>query len=80
MGSLSPRLSDYGISVRLVHLAIVIAKVIVWSAATAMVITHFSRNPFGEKEIPKIPTEECFKHPKVLWGMKERFPTVKDFP
>jgi hypothetical protein len=40
----------------------------------------FIRNPFGEKEIPEIHIRECFKHPKVLWGMKERFPTVKDFP
>lgn len=40
----------------------------------------FIRNPFGEKELPEIQIRECFKHPKVLWGMKERFPTVKDFP
>jgi len=40
----------------------------------------FLRNPLGVREIPEIPTEECFKHPKILWGMKERFPTVKDFP
>jgi len=40
----------------------------------------FIRNPFGEKEIPEIPIEECFKHPKVLWGIKERFPTVSDYP
>lgn len=40
----------------------------------------FIRNPLGEKEIPEIPVKECFKHPKVLWGMKERFPTIKDFP
>lgn len=40
----------------------------------------FIRNPFGENEIPELPIKECFKHPKVLWGMNERFPTVKDFP
>ncbi|MFA4981715.1 MAG: hypothetical protein WC592_04520 [Candidatus Omnitrophota bacterium] len=40
----------------------------------------FIRYPFGEKEIPEIPIQECFKHPKVLWGIKERFLTVKDFP
>jgi hypothetical protein len=40
----------------------------------------FIRNPIGEKEIPEISIGECFKHPKVIWGMKERFPTVKDLP
>ena len=40
----------------------------------------FIRNPFGENEIPEIPIKECFKHPKVLWGIKERFPLVKDLP
>jgi hypothetical protein len=40
----------------------------------------FIKNPLGEKEIPEIPVRDCFKHPKVLWGMKERFPTVKDSP
>ena len=40
----------------------------------------FIKNPLGEREIPEIDIMECFKHPKVLWGMKERFPTVKDFP
>ena len=40
----------------------------------------FIRNPLGEKEIPEIHITECFKHPKALWGMKKRFPTVKDFP
>lgn len=40
----------------------------------------FIRNPFGENEISEIPIKECFKHLKVLWGMKERFPSVQDFP
>jgi hypothetical protein len=40
----------------------------------------FIRNPLGEKAIPEIPIKECFKHPKVLWGIRERFPTVKDYP
>ena len=40
----------------------------------------FIKNPLGETEIPEIDINECFRHPKVLWGMKERFPTVKDFP
>jgi hypothetical protein len=40
----------------------------------------FIRDPLGKKEIPEIPIKECFKHPKVLWGMRERFPSVKDFP
>ena len=40
----------------------------------------FIRGGLGEKEIPEIPVKECFKHPKVIWGMRERFPTVKDLP
>lgn len=40
----------------------------------------FVKNPLGENELPEIPVADCFKHPKVLWGMRERFPIVKDFP
>lgn len=40
----------------------------------------FIRNPIGEKMIPEISIEEFFKHPKVIWGMRERFPLVKDLP
>jgi hypothetical protein len=40
----------------------------------------FIRNPLGENQIPEIPIENCFRHPKVLWGMKERLPTTLDFP
>jgi hypothetical protein len=40
----------------------------------------FIKNPLGESELPAIDIEECFSHPKVVWGMKERFPLVKDFP
>lgn len=40
----------------------------------------FVLNPHGERHIPEIDIRECFKHPKVLWGMKERYPTVKDLP
>ncbi len=40
----------------------------------------FIRNPIGEDLIPEISIVECFKHPKVIHGIKERFPTVKDLP
>jgi hypothetical protein len=40
----------------------------------------FIRDSIGEKELPEIPIGDCFKHPKVVWGMKERFPKVKDLP
>lgn len=40
----------------------------------------FIRNPLGEKELPEIDINQCFIHPKVLWGMKERYPLVKDLP
>jgi hypothetical protein len=40
----------------------------------------FIKNPLGEKEIPEASVAESFKHPRAIWGMQERFPTVKDFP
>ena len=40
----------------------------------------FMQTNLGEEYLPEIPIHECFKHPKVLWGMRERFPIVKDFP
>ena len=40
----------------------------------------FVRRGLGERELPEIQISECFKHPKVLRGMKERFPTVQDYP
>jgi len=40
----------------------------------------FVKNPLGEHQIPRVEVHECFKHPKVLWGMQKRFPSVRDFP
>lgn len=40
----------------------------------------FVRNGLGDREIPEVPVEACFTHPKVRWGMEERFPLVKDMP
>jgi hypothetical protein len=40
----------------------------------------FVRNPLGLAEMPEVGIEECFRHPKVLQGMRERFPLVKDLP
>jgi hypothetical protein len=40
----------------------------------------FVRRGLGEPEIPEAPVADCFTHPKVLQGMRERFPTVKDYP
>lgn len=40
----------------------------------------FIRKELGEKCIPGIEMRNCFRHPKVIWGMKERFPIVRDFP
>jgi hypothetical protein len=40
----------------------------------------FIRNPIGERELPEIDVRECFKHPRVLRDMRERFPTVQDLP
>jgi hypothetical protein len=40
----------------------------------------FIKKSIGEKEIPEIDLRDCFTHPKVFWGMKERFPTVEAHP
>jgi hypothetical protein len=40
----------------------------------------FVRNGIGDKLLPEIQPKDCFDHPKVVWGMRERFPTVKDLP
>jgi hypothetical protein len=40
----------------------------------------FIKNPIEENKIPEIDVSECFSHPKVLWGMQERFPSVEKLP
>jgi hypothetical protein len=40
----------------------------------------FVRNGLGDDDLPEIDPRSCFDHPKVVWGMRERFPTVKDLP
>ena len=40
----------------------------------------FIKNGLGDDLIPEIPAKDCFGHPKVAWGIRERFPTTKDFP
>jgi len=40
----------------------------------------FVRNGLREDLLPEIEVRNCFDHPKVIWGMRERFPTVKDMP
>jgi hypothetical protein len=40
----------------------------------------FIRNGLGDNVLPEIDVKECFTHPKVIQGMRERFPTVKDLP
>jgi hypothetical protein len=40
----------------------------------------FVREGLGEGLLPDVEADECFGHPKVIWGMRERFPTVKDLP
>jgi len=40
----------------------------------------FIRKGIGDAQIPEISISECFRHPKVLWGMKNRWPMVKDLP
>jgi hypothetical protein len=40
----------------------------------------FVKNGVGDAAIPEIEARACFDHPKVRWGMRERFPAVKDLP
>ena len=40
----------------------------------------FVRNDLGIGTVPTLDVSECFSHPKVVWGMRERFPQVKDLP
>lgn len=40
----------------------------------------FVKDTLGVEELPEIEISDCFKHAKVKWGMRERYPTVKDLP
>jgi hypothetical protein len=40
----------------------------------------FVRNGLGGDHLPEIEVGNCFSHSKVIWGMRERFATIKDFP
>jgi len=40
----------------------------------------FVRNGVAEHQIPEIPIADCFHIPKVVWGMKHRWPTVSGHP
>jgi len=40
----------------------------------------FIRKGIADAQIPEIPVAACFQQPKVLWGMKHRWPTVEDLP
>jgi hypothetical protein len=40
----------------------------------------FVRNGIADHLIPAVEVKACFSHPKVVWGIQERFPSVKDFP
>jgi hypothetical protein len=40
----------------------------------------FVRNGIGDDLVPEIDPRGCFTHPKVLWGMRERFPAARGLP
>jgi hypothetical protein len=40
----------------------------------------FIKNGLGDHLLPEVDVSTCFNHPKVVWGMRERFPSVKDLP
>jgi hypothetical protein len=40
----------------------------------------FVKDELARDLIPEASVESCFRHPKVRWGMSERFPSVRDFP
>lgn len=40
----------------------------------------FVKQGLGDQILPEIDVASCFAHPKVIQGMRERFPLVKDLP
>lgn len=40
----------------------------------------FVKNGVGDGVLPEIDLRTCFGHPKVIAGMRDRFPAVKDLP
>lgn len=40
----------------------------------------FIKNGICDHLLPEISIESCFEHPKVKWGICNRYPLVKDFP
>lgn len=40
----------------------------------------FIKNGLGEALLPEIKAAECFNHPKVKEGIRERYPKIKDLP
>lgn len=56
------------------------ATLIVRSLQLQLAYQALIKNAHGEKELPEINIRNSYKHPKVNWGIKERFPMVKDFP
>jgi hypothetical protein len=40
----------------------------------------FVRDGIADDLIPAVEANTCFSHPKVVWGMRERLPTVKELP
>jgi len=40
----------------------------------------FIKNGLGDEFLPEIKASDCFNHPKVKEGIRERYPKVKDLP
>lgn len=40
----------------------------------------FIRHDVGADLLPEFDLRQCFQHPKVVWGIEHRYPTVKDLP
>lgn len=40
----------------------------------------FIKDSLEKEKLAEIKAADCFTHPKVVWGMKERFPTIKEYP
>lgn len=40
----------------------------------------FIQEGCGEAYFPEVEAAQCLTHPKVVWGIRERFTTVKDLP
>jgi len=66
-----------------IFLLVLLAAIAVCAAQSTLTndsVIKMVKAGLGEDILPEIDVKSCFDHPKVVSGMRERFPTVKDLP